>query len=177
MKRNTYQTFFGIVLLLGFVLLAPTPALALNDGDVAPAFSLPALGENPPADKIELAAYKGQVVLVDYWASWCPPCRTSFPLLNDLRNKLKDQGFEILGLSEDNRKKASEKFLRRTKVDFPIAWDKGGTIARQYQVRAMPSSFLVDKKGIVRHIYLGYSGKAHMGKLEADVDKLLKEAP
>jgi thiol-disulfide isomerase/thioredoxin len=104
----------------------------------------------------QLEALKGKVVYLDFWASWCPPCKKSFPTLNTLHNELNQQGFEVVAINLDEEKSEAEKFLKQSPVDFTILYDGEGVCPSAFDVMAMPSSYIIDKKGIVRAVHLGF---------------------
>jgi len=106
---------------------------------------------------VALAKWKGKVVLVDFWATWCEPCKKSFPKLEELRVKYGASGLEIVGISEDDEDGgAIKKFAETYGTKFPLLWDKDKSLAGKYNPPNMPSSFLVDKNGVVRHVHLKY---------------------
>ena len=101
---------------------------------------------SPPA---ELGELKGKIVLVDFWASWCVPCRHSFPWMNQMHQKYGDRGLQIIAVNLDDDKAAAEKFLRETPARFTLKFDPAGALARKFEVQAMPSSYLLDPSGNV----------------------------
>lgn len=144
-------------------------AQATNVGQPAPQFTLPTLQQDQPT---ALKQYAGKVVYVDFWASWCAPCRTSFPLLNKLHEKLKGQGFEVLAINLDEDKANAEKFLKEFPVGFTVLRDAKGEWADQFVVESMPTSFIIDKKGVVQNIHHGFASD-DIKELEAKITKLL----
>jgi thiol-disulfide isomerase/thioredoxin len=133
-----------------------TSCLIVNAADVgqpAPQFTLPTLQQNQPT---ALKQYTGKVVYLDFWASWCTPCRTSFPLLNKLQGKFKAQGFEVVAINLDEGKADAEKFLQKFPVDFTVLYDANGKWSDQFVVELMPTSFIIDKQGIVQYIHHGF---------------------
>jgi thiol-disulfide isomerase/thioredoxin len=100
--------------------------------------------------------YKGKVVLLDFWATWCPPCIKSMPFFNALHNELGKDGFEVVAINLDEDHDTVSAFLAEHKVNYPIAFDPQGECPKTYDVKAMPSSYLLDKSGIVRKIHLGF---------------------
>ncbi|MFM8332393.1 MAG: TlpA family protein disulfide reductase [Candidatus Methylumidiphilus sp.] len=136
------------------LLLAGSPlALAVQEG--APPPDCPA--QRPGnAGKLDLSAYKGQVVLIDFWATWCPPCKKSMPFLNSLRNQHHKAGFEIVAINVDENPEDAAAFLKTAPVDYPMAFDASGECPRLFDVKAMPSSYLLDRKGNVRLVHLGF---------------------
>jgi cytochrome c biogenesis protein CcmG/thiol:disulfide interchange protein DsbE len=111
----------------------------------------------------------GKVVIVDFWATWCEPCKKSFPKLQDLNTKYKASGLVIVGLSEDDDKGGIKDFGSSFGADFPLLWDADKAVAGKWQPGSMPSTFIVDRKGLVRFIHRGY----HDGE-EVDIEKELK---
>lgn len=122
--------------------------------------------------KVSLDDYKGKVVLVDFWATWCQPCEKSFPKLEELRVKYNASGFEIVAVSEDDESGGIKKFAETHGAKFPLLWDKDKSIAGKYKPPNMPSSFLVDRKGVVRNVHLGYHDGAEK-EIEQEVKSLL----
>jgi peroxiredoxin len=126
---------------------------ALETGDPAPSFVLPALGGD---GSIRLSDYKGQVVYLDFWASWCAPCRVSLPLLSRLRDQLNGQGFEVVAVDVDQNPEDGRRFLASYPVSYPVASDSTGRFTSEYELIGMPSSFLIDRQGRVRFVHQGF---------------------
>jgi len=143
--RNFFLLFFLLIF------YASVEAIEVNEQ----AISCPATTgmEKTPLD---LQQYQGKVIYLDFWATWCPPCKKSMPFLNALRNELVDQGFEIVAISVDEDSEEAWKFLKQYPVDYAIAMDPSGQCPEQYDVKAMPSAYFIDKKGIIRFIHLGF---------------------
>ena len=146
-------------------------ALALEAGDRAPAVTLPALKEGGP---VTLASFKGRVTYVDFWASWCVPCRESMPFLDGLYKRHRDEGFAVLGINKDMTAADAERFLKRVNVSFALAADAKDAAARAFDVKAMPSGYLIDRKGVVRKVHRGFTAETGAA-LERDIESLLKE--
>ncbi len=144
---------------------------AIEIGQAAPPFSLPTLQNDLPTS---LKQFAGKVIYVDFWASWCAPCRTSFPLLNQLHKKLKAQGFEVVGINLDENKANAEKFFKDHPVNFTLLRDAKGEWADQFVVESMPTSFIIDKKGVVQHIHHGFVSD-DINALETKVSELLAQ--
>lgn len=123
---------------------------------------------------IKLSRYRGKVVYLDFWASWCEPCRKSFPVMRKLQRKYKSKGLRVVTINLDKDRKEVRRFLREFRANFPIALDPKGKIARRYGVKAMPSSYLIDRKGRIRHVHLGFR-TSNSKKVEAQIKKLLKQ--
>ena len=132
-------------------------------------FSIPNLAN--PGERLSLAAYKGQVVLLDFWATWCPPCKAELPALNRLYDKLKAKGFVMVGMTVDSGSEAEvAEAVRRFKLSYPVGL-AGEDVQRAYGgIRAVPTKFLLDKKGGVAKQYLGVVPEQ---QLRADIEVLL----
>jgi cytochrome c biogenesis protein CcmG/thiol:disulfide interchange protein DsbE len=117
---------------------------------------------------IPLNDYTGHLLYLDFWASWCGPCRQSFPWMNDMQATYGKQGLRILAINLDKNKSNAERFLREVPANFQIAWDPDGNSARAHQVKTMPTSLLIACKGgtVTRHSGFSASMKA---ALEADI--------
>lgn len=140
-------------LLAGLLLL--TGAQAYATGPVktpAPDFTLKAgNGEN-----LRFAEYRGQVVLVNFWASWCGPCRQEMPLLDQLHKKYAPLGFTVLGVNVDQDPKQARAMLDKVPVSFPVVFDSQSAVSKSYQVVAMPTTVIVDRNGDARYVHHGY---------------------
>jgi peroxiredoxin len=136
--------------------LFSTQLFAIDTGDSAPAFTLPSLH----GDKIiSLDDYRGKVVYLDFWASWCEPCRQSFPWLAGLYREAKKRGFEVLAVNVDDRPDAGREFLMNYPVDYAVASDHEGLVTGLYKVRGLPTAFLLDRNGKVQHIHMGFKAQ------------------
>jgi thiol-disulfide isomerase/thioredoxin len=105
---------------------------------------------------ISLDQYKGQVVMINFWASWCGPCRQEMPLLQQMYSKYKPMGFTMLGVNVEPDSKLAAGFLEKTPVTFPILFDVKSEVSKLYQVAGMPSTAIVDRKGNLRWVHKGY---------------------
>ena len=103
-----------------------------------------------------LSEYRGQVVLINFWASWCGPCRQEMPLLDDLHNKYSKLGFSVLGINVDKDSAKADKILKDIPVNFPILYDASGAVSKQFNVEAMPTTVIVDRNGEMRFLHRGY---------------------
>ena len=138
------------IVLLAVPLLLATMAWAATD--IAPDFSLP----DDKGAVVSLQDFDGQVVLINFWASWCGPCREEMPLLNELHKRYEPLGFTMLGVNVEEDSAAAQRFLQGTAVSFPILFDRENSVSKLYDVIAMPSSVLVGRDGTVRYIHHGY---------------------
>ncbi|HAB18328.1 MAG TPA: TlpA disulfide reductase family protein [Verrucomicrobiota bacterium] len=116
---------------------------------------------------------KGKVVLVDFWASWCPPCRHSFPALQEIYAKYKDQGLVVLGISIDESKADMDGFLKKMKVEFPIVRDAKGTLAEKLDISGIPASFLLDRSGKLIAVHEGFGGDETKRQYIKEIEKAL----
>lgn len=156
---------------LAFVLGLSTSAFAVSAGDKAPLFKLPQLEGKK---KLSLKNYRGKVVYLDFWASWCGPCRQSLPMMNDIRNKLKKKGFEVLAVNLDEEPEAGQAFLKQFPVSYPVVSDVEGKTPEMYGVQGMPTSYLIDRKGKVQLVHVGFK-KSDITELEKKIVQLLKK--
>jgi thiol-disulfide isomerase/thioredoxin len=113
-----------------------------------------AMAAPPAADALDLSAYEGKVVVVDFWASWCVPCRRSFPWMNQMQEKYADEGLVIIAVNMDADAGEAEAFLRDYPASFKIVYDNDGALAGAFGVIAMPSSYVIDRNGnqVARHL-------------------------
>lgn len=128
------------------------------------------------ADTLDLSHYRGKVVLVDFWASWCTPCRKSFPWLNEMQRKYGEHGLVVIGVNVDATRSAAEEFLRDVPSQFQIIYDPTGTLATEYRVPGMPSSFLFGPDGKLVSNHIGFQQGAREER-EAELKQLLSAAP
>ena len=145
----TRWTRFGLLAASAMVLAGAASAAV---DPPAPAFSLPARG----GATIDLAQYKGQVVMINFWASWCVPCRQEMPLLDSIYKKYKPLGFTLLSVNVEPEQKDAENFLKQTPVTFPVAFDAKSQVSSLYNVQGMPTTVFIDRKGNVRLMHVSY---------------------
>jgi peroxiredoxin len=133
--------------------LAALPlATALASEATAPDFQLGSTLGKP----LGLAQYRGQVVMLNFWATWCGPCRQEMPVLEQLQRKYKPLGFTLLGINVEPDSAGAVDWLKATPVSFPILFDTDSTVSKRYAVSGMPSTVVVDRKGNVRYVHRGY---------------------
>lgn len=138
--------------LTGMALTLSAPAAAVTVQDSAPDFTLKSLeGAN-----LRLEEYRGQVVLINFWASWCGPCRQEMPLLDRLHQRYEDTGFAVLGINVEGEAAPAQELIDRIPVTFPVLIDEGQLVSELYRLEAMPSTVVVDRDGVVRYIHRGY---------------------
>jgi peroxiredoxin len=135
-------------------LVIALPALAISSSAPAPDFTLASRAGKP----VSLAQYKGQVVMINFWATWCGPCRQEMPHLEAIHKKYSKMGFTMLGVNVEPDSKAASAWLAKqsTPVSFPILFDTDSKVSKLYSVAGMPSSVIVDRKGKVRVLHKGY---------------------
>ena len=148
MTNSKIRTLLGSTALL--ISLA-TGSSASPEGP-APGFSLPSRA----GDEISLEQYQDQVVMINFWASWCGDCREAMPALNDLYRRYLEVGFELLSVNMDRKWDDAEEMARSLKMEHPVLFDDGQKVSRLYDVEAMPVTVLVDREGVVRHVNRGY---------------------
>ena len=168
MKR-TYKTALTLTFILSLALGIVTKAEAkLKKGDAFPLVSLPSLAGS---GSIDLSKYKGKVVIVDFWASWCEPCKVELPYLDKLALKNKGKDLVVIGVNLDEKKAEAVAFLKSHPVQLPIAYDgEKKTLVEKAEIEVMPTSFIIDKKGVIadRH-------EAFRSGDEAKIEKLISE--
>jgi cytochrome c biogenesis protein CcmG, thiol:disulfide interchange protein DsbE len=126
------------------------------------------------ASDLDLTAYRGKVVYVDFWASWCAPCKQSFPWLDILARAYAPQNFVVIGVNVDKDRDRAARFLNETRADFRIVYDPKGELATAYKVAGMPTGVLIDRSGHVRFQHAGFSEK-QKGLYEEQLHTLLAE--
>ena len=134
----------------------------------APDFELPT-----KTGSVSLQSLRGQVVYVDFWASWCKPCRKSFPWMNALQGKYGDKGLQIVAVNVDSDPQQVTRFLEKYPADFVVAYDADGKVASQYQVKGMPSSYLIDKQGNIHAQHIGFR-EEDKASVESQIKRLLQ---
>lgn len=148
-KALLVSSLFGLSIL-------SAPLMAIEEGVIAPGFTLPGVRSNDQA--ITLSELRGQIVYVDFWASWCAPCLRSLPEIHTLYEKYKDQGFEVVAITIDDPVEDALEFLddMETPLSYHVVLDLTAEIMDQYGVVGMPTSFLIDRAGVVRKVHKGF---------------------
>ena len=126
-------------------------------------------------NSIELSKYRGQIVYVDFWASWCQPCRKSFTWMNKMQNLYGKEGFKVIAINLDESRSKANKFLQQIPANFDVAFDPQGNTAEAYRVKAMPSSYLIDKNGKLIYANIGFRGNDE-DTLEAKIRNLIRSS-
>lgn len=172
MKQMLRRTFMAFALSTMLLTSAPPAAQAVGEGALAPEIGLHDLQGKP----VRVSDLRGRVVLVDFWASWCAPCREELPVLETLYRKFRDKGLVVIAVGLDKEAANLAKFLRATPLSFPVVHDADGAVANRYAPPKMPSSFLIDRKGLVRHLHAGFKA-SDKTLLERQIAALLAESP
>jgi thiol-disulfide isomerase/thioredoxin len=149
--------------------LLPARAGAVEPGQPAPSFSARALEGD---STLNLAQYKGKVVFLDFWASWCQPCQTAMPLIESLRQEFPADQFQVLAVNVDQDPNKAKAFLARKKVGYPSVSDPEGRLPATYGLKTMPTSYLIDRNGVVRAVHAGFRS-SDMDALRAEIRALL----
>ena len=157
-------------LILSALIASVGSATAQEVGSRAPAFDLP--GSVKP---VRFADFKGRVVYVDFWASWCAPCKQSFPWMNDMQAKYGPRGFSVVGINVDQKREDADKFLASTPANFLVGYDSTGKVAEAYQPKGMPTSFLIGADGKVRAVHVGFKDSQREA-LEREIEAALAAA-
>ncbi len=156
----------------------PTCALLIigwlfSTGDIKPAtkakdFTVSSLS----GEKISLAQLRGKVVLLNFWATWCAPCREELPQLSALQEKLRARGLVVLAVSVDDERENIANFLQENGIKLPAWWDRDQRVSRLYNPQTMPASFVIDRNGVLRFVHNGYSA-SELKRLVAEINQLL----
>ncbi len=150
--------------------LSSLVSASVKVSDMAPDFTLKSLqGTN-----LRLEEYRGQVVLLNFWASWCGPCRQEMPILDRIHQRYEDTGFAVLGVNVEGEIAPALKIPNLTNVTFPILIDEGQVVSELYGLEAMPSTLVIDRNGVVRYVHLGYKAGDEAKYIEV-VKSLIRE--
>jgi peroxiredoxin len=139
-------------------------------GAPAPDFVL----KSSSGENLRLSEYRGDVVMINFWATWCAPCRQEMPLLDDLYARYQRVGFTLLGVNIDDDSRRAMKMIEELGVNFPVLFDESKEVSKLYEVEVMPTTVLVDREGTVRHIHHGYK-PGYEDKYLTEIRALLRE--
>jgi peroxiredoxin len=145
-------------------------AVAAESSGAAPNFSL----KSRSGDTVALTDLKGDVVMINFWATWCGPCRKEMPHLEALHQRYKDLGFTLLGVNVEDNQKGALKYLEETPVSFEILFDPANRVSALYDVVAMPTTIMVDRNGNVRYVHHGYQ-PGYENEYQTQIRALLRE--
>ncbi|MBI5292777.1 MAG: TlpA family protein disulfide reductase [Chloroflexi bacterium] len=171
-----------LILSVGWTFLSRVPQAATvnggpppspREGFSAPDFTLDLLG----GGQVALSELRGKVVMVNLWASWCPPCRAEMPAIEKVYQAYRDRGLVVLAVNttfQDNEADAAA-FVQEFGLTFLIPLDRNGSVSKRYQLRGLPSTFFVDRNGIIRSVIIG--GPMSEALIQSKVEELLKETP
>jgi peroxiredoxin len=166
-RLSTTRSCKPALLLAGLVF---SLALQAASQQAAPDFTL----KSRSGENMKLSELRGQVVMINFWASWCGPCRQEMPLLEELYQRYQPMGFTLLGVNVEEDSAAAEKVLKEIQVSFPILYDRNNQVSESYDVSAMPSTFLVDRDGRVRHLHKGYK-PGYENEYQQQIRELIRE--
>lgn len=166
MPAQYYRFLFLVLCFLPLTLNADTLI-----SKPAPEFSVSRLNGD---GQINLADLKGKVIYLDFWATWCPPCRKSFPWMEEMHARYKEDGLAIVAISVDGKQELAEKFVRETRASFITAIDSDKITAKEYKLRAMPSSYLIGRDGKIISTHLGFR-TSKTDAMEAEIKTALQQ--
>jgi len=172
MNRRTRTLGRATIGLLGLTMIVAVfalPTTASSSSFTAPGLELPGLQDEA---LVSVEDFRGKVVYLDFWASWCAPCRRSMPLYEAMYREIGSDQFEIVAITLDEEPQQAVEFLARHPVSYPVLADPAGTSAEAWGLKAMPTSFLLDRSGRVVKVYPGFED-THMGEIRRDIDLLL----
>ncbi|MEE9342848.1 MAG: TlpA disulfide reductase family protein [Gammaproteobacteria bacterium] len=163
--RKTVRRTIGI-----FLLGLATTLNAASMKQTAPDFTLKSNGGN----NIKLSELRGEVVMINFWATWCGPCRQEMPVLESLYQEYQDLGFTILGVNVEEDSSKAAAMMKDLKINFPILFDTSSKASKLYDVSSMPSTVLVDRDGNIRYVHRGYKS-GYEDKYQVQIRELIRE--
>lgn len=183
-RRWTTAMIVVLILSVGWTFLSRVPQAATTggappanasprEGFSAPDFTLDLLG----GGQVQLSELRGQPVMINLWASWCPPCRAEMPAIERVYRAYKERGLVVLGVNttfQDNEADAAT-FVQEFGLTFLIPLDRNGSVSKRYQLRGLPSTFFVDRNGVIRSVVVG--GPMSEALIQSKMEELLKETP
>lgn len=177
---NRHRTLLSIlILVLGLIWIVasaegqiiPNHNPAPRRGFLAPDFNLVSLNGN----QVQLSDYRGQSVMINFWASWCPPCRAEMPTFQKIYQEYAPQGFTILAVNSQESASTAASFAQPLALTFPVLLDENGAISNRYRADSLPTTIFVNKDGVIREVM--YGGPISEAVLRIQIEKMLKETP
>lgn len=169
MTSSAMKRLLVPALLMLAACVASATAAAADAGEAAPALELP----DGDGRSVALDALRGKIVWVDFWASWCGPCKRSFPWMNELVQKYRASGLEIVAVNVDKKRQDAERFLARIPAAFTVVYDPAGGTAAAWRITSMPSSYLIDAQGKVTFVEAGFRDE-RKAEVEGRIRKALE---
>jgi len=166
--KSFFKKFLHVGVLSAATVVIANFAAAAADGALD--FTL----KSNHGDNIRLSDHRGEVILLNFWASWCGPCRQEMPLLNSINDRYSKLGFSVIGVNVDKDSTLADKLLRDIPVAFPVLYDNLSMVSQTYDVSAMPTTVLIDRDGNMRYIHKGYKPGLEQ-TYEQQVKELIKE--
>ncbi|NOZ52063.1 MAG: TlpA family protein disulfide reductase [Gammaproteobacteria bacterium] len=160
---TTASVLLALLLLVSWVKAEPAKGKA-------PDFTL----KSVRGDNLKLSERRGEVVMVNFWASWCKPCREEMPVLNELYLKYRDAGFTLWAINVEQNLVKAKRWLREVPVTFPVLFDDSNNVSKRYNVDAMPSTYLIDRDGNLRYLYQSYE-PGYEDEYEKQIRELMRE--
>jgi peroxiredoxin len=167
---SVYFNFKNMTVLLLVGMLMASPVMAKDMIGPAPDFTL----KSRSGENLKLSEFRGDVVLINFWASWCGPCRQEMPLLDQLYQRYNPIGFTILGINVEENSDQARRLLKEVPVSFPILFDTQNTVSKLYNLVGMPSTMIVDRDGNIRYQHFAYL-PGYEKKYEEQIKELLRE--
>ena len=154
-----------LCVLVGYFIL-PTLGVGKNPlvGKPAPPFDLPVIHGGDPGNRISLDAYRGKIVLLDFWATWCRPCRAQIPIIEGLARDYANQGVSVIGINTDDEEQRAAAFAKQESLSYPIVYDSGA-VFHEYRGTGLPTLVIIDAAGNVATIRAGVSRRAELDEI------------
>jgi len=166
--RKNRAVFIAVTLMMSTLFTGASQALTI--GEKAPDFTLKTLtGEN-----LNITEQRGNIIVINFWASWCGPCRTEMPILQEFHDQYQDLGVAVWGVNVEQENQAGLDYIRELAVDFPIFFDASNEVSANYNVEAMPTTVIIDRHGKVRSVFRGYQ-KGYEKKYAKVIKQLIRE--
>jgi len=169
--QKLLSSSLAVKALLLLVLVSSTVCHAVSVGEPAPFFQL----EGAENKIYRLEDFKDKIVFVNFWASWCPPCRKELPLLDQLQSRY--DNLVVLAINIDDDREAAQQFIEQYNIKSLILYDPNIEVVSRYKAIAMPTSYILDEKGIIRYSHYGFSAKSDPAKWDEEITSLLVESP